>query len=123
MGRAAAWVWSLEVHDHYVRAITIVQPLGHWREEIRKKQQQPLIDTKMMRASRVRLGHQLVHEPLSNVEHNTFARGKMTHGMTTQRMQHHLLVAGSGFAAAMYALFWRGPFTTKTVSATGVMTN
>ena len=75
----------------------------------------------MLRRSFPRLGHQMFQEPLPNVEHNTLARGKMTHNLMMQRMQQRVALFGSGLVAFLYSVYWCPSFHSLTVSAKGVI--
>lgn len=76
----------------------------------------------MLRRSLTTRGHQLMHEPLSNQEHGSLARGKMTHGLTMQRLTTRAILAGTGAAAAFYSMFVCAPFRSKTISSSGKIT-
>ena len=59
----------------------------------------------MFRQSFRRLGHQLIREPMPNVEHDTAARGRATFGSVMDTIKFEAMVAGAGVALASYCVF------------------
>jgi hypothetical protein len=75
----------------------------------------------MFRRGTLRLGHQLIREPLPNTEHDTLARARMTTGNVTATIKQEMTLAGAGVVLFLYSLW--GGYTTKVpvVTAAGAI--
>ena len=76
----------------------------------------------MFRRTYRRLGHQFLQEPLGN-EHGSLARGQRVKGMTQERLNQRLYLAGSGLVVFLYSTLWSGSFTRERVTAEGKYLN
>jgi hypothetical protein len=59
----------------------------------------------MMRQTARRLGHQLIKEPLPNVEHHTIARGQKTFGNVMSDINKEAAIAAVGALGTVFVLF------------------
>mmetsp|Transcript_39922 Transcript_39922/g.123363 ORF Transcript_39922/g.123363 Transcript_39922/m.123363 type:complete len:81 (+) Transcript_39922:30-272(+) len=75
----------------------------------------------MFRRSISRLGHQLIKEPMPNVEHDTTARGRATLANVKSTLEREMTVMGCGAVVALYS-FWSAYSTSvPTVKASGAI--
>ena len=58
----------------------------------------------MFRRCTRRLGHQLINEPMPNVEHDTTARGRRTFGNVKTTLEQELAVMGAGIVLASFSI-------------------
>ena len=73
----------------------------------------------MFTRSAVRRGHQLIKEPLSGQEHNTFARGAMTFGTMSQELMIHCGMAAIGLQLAFIAHWKSSSAPVQSITADG----
>jgi hypothetical protein len=73
----------------------------------------------MFRRSVVCRGHQLIAEPLSGQEHNTFARGEMTFGNMTKDLMVHCGMAGAGLGLGAMGWYMSSSAAVQSITADG----
>jgi hypothetical protein len=73
----------------------------------------------MFRRSASRLGHQLIKEPMPNVEHDTTARGRATLANVKSTLEREVGVLGCGSLLAVFSLWSAYSTPVATISASG----
>ena len=68
----------------------------------------------MLRRTCRRLGHQLIKEPMPNVEHDTTARGRATFANVKKTLEREMAILGAGSVLAAYTIYsaYATPLTT-----------
>ena len=77
----------------------------------------------MFRRCGSRLGHQLISEPMSLHEANTFARGRRTFTNMSNEMKLHAIAAFVGIDLALFCMYRSVTAPMEIVSAKGKITS